>query len=328
MGRLLSGDTVFNAVLLSCFFSSLIVPYVFRLALACFELRTARVAAAIGFLLPDWWFYGSCLLRDMAIGCLAAMVICQVVTGLQRPLSYCRLGWAALLNFGVVLYLRPELSFLLLGICCVWLVAEHITRPSRLMKFALPAVAVVVVCLLVPPTRDRILTHLEWLFAPERLAYRLNVNAELGAEQAASGSLGGKVLRLPMVIRLPILFGHSLLQLPTWAAINSYGWAPIAIAGSVADTLWLGFVIFLPSGLVGCLRHAPRRALWVWGTAIAMLLLMAYTASIMPRWRLMVMPCLLILVAHGMLLRRYHKLAVASALSIAVLLALVLFLKS
>jgi hypothetical protein len=328
VGRLLSGDTVFNAELLACFFSALVVPYIFRLALWCFDLRTARVAALVAFLLPDFWLYGACLLRDMAIGCLAVMVICQVVTGLQRPLSYCRLGWAALLNFGVVLYLRPELSFLLLGICCVFLVAGHITRPSRLMKFALPAVAVVLVCLLVPPTRDRILTHLEWLFDPERLAYRLNVNAELGAAQAVPGSLGGTVLRLPMVIRLPILFGHSLLQLPTWAAINSYGWVPMAIAGSVADTLWLGFVIFLPSGLVGCLRHAPRRTLWVWGTAIAMLLLMAYTASIMPRWRLMAMPYLLILVAHGMVLRQYRKLAVASALSIAVLLALVLFLKS
>jgi CHASE2 domain-containing sensor protein len=102
---------------------------------------------------------------------------------------------------------------------------------------------------------------------------------------------------------------------------------PLALAGSLADTLWLGFVIFLPGGFLGCLAQARRRTLWVWGTAAVLLLALAYAAAIMPRWRLMVMPCLVILVAHGMLLRRFRKLALGSALAIGLLLAIYLHLK-
>jgi len=82
--------------------------------------------------------------------------------------------------------------------------------------------------------------------------------------------------------------------------LNKNGFIPIAIAQTVISLFWLGFVIFIPAGVIYSIKIDPQnRAIWVWGTAFIFIFFLALASTIILRWRLMAMPFLLILIAQG-----------------------------
>jgi hypothetical protein len=238
---------------------------------------------------------------------------------------------ATALNFLVIRHLRVWLAESLAILAILWWVCERIGRrgANRILVLLVWVILPVVVAVLtVSPLRGSIVGSILYLGEPIGLAERLDTQRFAGLEEASSDSLGGRMLRVPLFIRVPVLLVQLLVQIPPWASIDKYGLIPRAIGEFIAASAWVGFLIFLPAGFLDTIRsEVRRRTVWIWGTAISLGVSLAVASTIIPRWRLMIMPFLLILVARGITTSRHRWTVKWSAAMIIALMVIYISMK-
>jgi hypothetical protein len=322
----LSGDTVFNLKLVTCFWGALLVPYVYQLTKRIFEPRTALLTAFLAFWLPDYWWLSASLLRDVAVSSVGILFTYQVFAATRGRWVVWRFAAAAGLLV-VLLNLRADYALALVamaGVCMIW---EQVTHPAQLAKLGAAALLLMMVVLIVPLSRDAVVSQVSQLLNPERLDIKLNTMRLKAIDEAADGSLGAAVQSLPVPLRLPLSAGQLLVPIPPWGSVQNAGPIPRALVQDVSAWVWLGLVVFLPAGILTSVKHRSRSTIWVWGNAVGLILALALSATIIPRWRLMAIPFLLILIAVGMESRRYRQLNILSAAIVVALLSLYVLLK-
>jgi 4-amino-4-deoxy-L-arabinose transferase-like glycosyltransferase len=307
VGSLVGGDSVFSARLPLCLASALIVPYVYAIALRLYGPRVARIAGGLAFWFPEFWFYSATLMRDIMIPGLLVVILHQVIEIVHVGFSLRRLLLAVALNFGVLRYFRNDLAFLAFGLVIVFIIWGQAGRRIRLRQrvLATAGLAAGVVALLAavaPRTYSLEALASDPMFQGWYLEHRLNVERELGLEEAGSGSFGVGILRMPLYIGGPIQSASVMLNpFPPWAGVvDRRDMFPLkAFMTLVSAVVWFALIPFFAAGLVISLKDS-RRTVWVWGTVVIMGLMLGITMSTHARWRLALMPFALILAAEGL----------------------------
>jgi len=320
LGAQLGGETVFNARLVLCMAGALIVPYVWALARRLLNERVARVAAALAFWLPEYWFYSATLLKDVLVSSVMIIVFYQVVAMLYGRFRWWRLALAGALNFGVMRYLRVDLMVLNTVLVIVFGMWSDVGRRPLSVRRVLIVLTLVIASMamlaLVGPLR-----YTNRVLLAEYIGHRVNFEREKALEEAGPESFGVKLIRLPLYLGVPLETLFLLVNpLPPWGAVygreNMFPLKATIIL--ISSFVWFGLLSFLPVGWMACLRTHARRTLWVWGTALVLALGLGLTAYGQPRWRLGLMPFLLIILAQGMLnWRRYPVLLGLTVVSLA-----------
>jgi hypothetical protein len=311
IGMTMGGDTVFNMKLLSCFCAALVVPYVYTMARRFFP-GSAHRAAVLAFWLPDFWYYGSTILRDMAVSCMALFVMYYFVAGARGRLSFWRLAVAAAVNGFVVSHLKIWLAQLLAAVallCWAWERASR-TRGAKLFVWLALVVAVVTpasIVVIAPARFNKVVNDALYLGEDIPLTSRLDIQRQTGLDEASETSLGARALAAPVYIRVPVYLGEELVQIPPWGTIAKYGYIPRGIVECVCASAWLGFLIFLPAGVLEAVRRDHlRRTAWIWGPPLVSTVCLALASVTIVRFRLMGEPFLLILCALGAGSRTYR----------------------
>lgn len=307
VGSLIGGESVFNARLPLCLASALIVPYVYAIALRLYGPRVARIAGGLAFWFPEFWFYSATLMRDIIIPGLVVVILHQVIEMVHVRFSLRRLLLAVGLNFGLLRYFRYDLAFLTFGLAIVFTLWGKTGRRVRLRYRVLATTALVagVVALLAvvaPQIYSPEALVADPLFQQSYLEHRLDAERELGLEQAGAGSLGVRILQMPLYIGGPIQAAVVMLNpFPPWAGVvDSIGMFPLkGIIALVSAVVWFALIPFFASGLAISFKDG-RRTVWVWGTVVVMAVLLGITMSTHARWRLALMPFALILAAEGL----------------------------
>lgn len=329
LGMMLNGDTMFNLKLLSCFFSALLVPYVYKLTQQFFSRDTARLAAVLSFLLPDYWYFGASLMRDPMISCMVVIVMYLLVSGIRDRFVLWRLVLAAILIFMVIPHLKVWLGEMLMVMACLWWSWNFFGKKfDRLFLIFSLAFLVVLILMVFPSIFYK--AQNAFLYAGESigLVQRLSNQRVFGIERASADSIGAQILGMPFYVYVPVNIVQLLLNIPPWGAINKFGFEPRAIIESITAVLWFGFVIFLPAGFLYCIRRQNRRyTIWIWGSALVMVVALSLASAISIRWRLMVMPFLLILIAQGISITSYRWITALSVTFIIVLLNVYIIVK-
>lgn len=311
VGMCCGGDTLFNVKLLACFFGSLLVPYIFLLGRYFFDDKIARRAAWLAFLLPDYWYMSASLMRDVMNSCIVVMTVYQAVAGCRGGLKSSG-RWILLLflNFIVLRYLKIWLSEVLF-VCFLlwWFKGKSKSNVSRFF-IAMWAVGLLVIPFLVirsAQSPSAFVASLGTIGIDNiDLNERITLMSVSAMDEASSSSIGKAIIGLGSFVSSPILVGQMLLSIPPWLALRD-GMTPRGLIESLATWIWLGFVIFLPAGFLECFRQEKTRSsIWIWGTAVTLMWLLAVSGTIVLRWRLMVMPLLLILVAVGTFSRTFR----------------------
>ncbi len=311
----LGGDTVFNAKLVSCVATAIMVAYTYKITLRVADAATAQRSLFVGFILPDYWFYGSTLMRDAFISLLLALTFCQFVEIAKVRFRWWRLLLALAVNFGVLGFLRLELPVVVAGVAgmCMLVSGTH-GRPRETTG---TRVVGTILMLVFAASAGALLWRLGWGY----VEYRIGVSATVGIEQASAGSVGAKILGMPIYMRVPLSFAHLLLTpLPPWGDLQSLGVTPNGLLGTISGIVWWMLLPFLLIGFVTCLRGNLKKYMWIWATSMGIGMLLAVSSSIMPRWRLMIMPFLVVILAVGC--RQWRHLTALPFLSVSVIPAL------
>ena len=329
IGVVLDGDTIFNTKLLSCFYSALVVPFIYLLAKKLLNKTTAYRAALVACFLPDYLWLGSSIARDTMISCLIAVVIYQAVMITRKGgFRFWRCFVILLLIFFVLPHLKTWLSIMLVMLMTAWWFWER----SSERIYVRGAMVLLFLTLLVPLIMTELGNALIQLFLYSGesigMAQRLATERLGGIEGAGPGSLGAKILSLPVYIYVPVNMVQQLVFIPPWGGINAFGFVPRAIAETVVMFSWIWLAAFVPAGTLNCLRRQYRdRSIWIWGTALVLIFFLALASAVRLRWRLMAMPFLVIIIAHGMMSARYRWTVIYSAIGVVTLLVTYAFLK-
>ena len=271
IGKIFNGDTVFNTKLLSCFFTSLLVPYIYLLCKQIYSKDTAQTAAILAFLLPDFLYLGASLFRGPMVSCLILIVMFQsVVITRKGNFKVWRFIIISLLLFFVIPHLKIWLSILLVLIICLFWVWEKVGK--KLHRIILIAI---LLCVMVLPTF--VVTNIgeiviqNFLYSGESigLIQRLALERVSGIEKASSNSIGAITLSLPVYIYTPINMVQCLLSIPPWSPLVKFGLIPRAIAETTVTFFWYLIVIFIPAGIIYSIKNSNySRTIWILGTAI------------------------------------------------------------
>jgi hypothetical protein len=164
----------------------------------------------------------------------------------------------------------------------------------------------------------------------ESLQQRSSSYVTKSLDEADTASLGKQVQRLPLVLRGPISAVQLLLlPIPPWGPVLGKGFTPRGVVEAVAGLVWFfALAPLIPTGLVETLRRNFTKAVWVWGPVVVLALLLGLAGGVLLRWRLMFMPCLMILIAQGYVARDgYPGVRLLTRLGMLALLAVYLTLK-
>jgi hypothetical protein len=315
LGDQLGGETIFGSKMVLCMVSALVVPYVYGMGLLFFDSRIARTAAKIAFLFPDYWFYSSTLMRDVLVSGLTAIIFFQVYSIFIVRFSWGRLFIASVLNFGIIKFLRGDFTYVIVGlICLLVLIGETSKRIGFVKKVILMGggffLIWIFLAILVPDLYSFQALSKDRFLGTEILEYRMNTQRDAGIEEASEGSFGAKLLRVPFFIRWPLMTIQILLQpIPPWVGLHSQiNMFPLKTFVSVFSAfIWYGFMFFFPVGLWKCLENQPRRTVWIWGAAIILALALGFATGAHPRWRLILVPFLLIVISVGVHHYKEHR---------------------
>jgi hypothetical protein len=145
-----------------------------------------------------------------------------------------------------------------------------------------------------------------------QLDHRLNVERQLGLEEAQSGSLGRVLLGLPLYVGGPLQTIFVILNpYPPWSAF--YGrddMFPLkTFVSAVSAFAWFALLPLVAVGLISCLQERPKMTVWVWGTVLVLALGLGFTMSNHVRWRLALMPFMAIVIGQGVVSWKTHRLA-------------------
>lgn len=316
LGEQMGADTVFNAKLILAIASALVVPYTYLLSRRVFDERVARIAAALAFFLPDYWFYSSALLRDVLVSAAMVIFFYQVVCVATWRFSWWRFAFLVVLNFGLIRYLRTDLSIMNIALVALFWIWGHgrdvtnvIIRFGRIV--ALGSLVLTVLIVVAPGVYSSASLYSGRTLSIDYIDARAEVMSSAGLEQASTESLGARVLQAPNYIRWPLETGFVLLQpFPPWAALQGGITEPFPLKSwidTILGLVWYGWAVFLPAGAAAVMRRHPRSTVWVWGTPLMLLLALGFASGAHPRWRLMFTPFVLIVLAQGILERRRFR---------------------
>jgi hypothetical protein len=336
VGDLLGGDTALNVKLVNCAAGALIVPYVYGLTHTVFDRKTARVAAGLAFLLPDYWVLSATLLRDVFVSFAIVLVLYQVLMLVHGRFRWWRLAFACLVNFGVLMYLRSYVAVIVAGIavgCVLWDCSRRwpayrfvpLLLGTGVMLLLLFAVLTVVI------PADSYQNPRNLLEVHRLLSRGTDRYTDLAVREASEDSLGARLLELPIYVRVPISAVRLvLLPIPPWGAFQfsiHYNFTR-ALLETVAACAWYLLLPVLAVGAVGMLRDRQAPAVWIWAPAAVFILVLAINTGFTARWRLMPMPFLLILIARGWILKaRYRQVAGLTVLVLILMLASYMLIK-
>ena len=321
VSSLFDGETVFNVRIFLCMAGALIVPYVYAMAQRVFGEQTARVAALLAFLLPDYWFYSSTMMRDILVSCVMIMIYYHAVEMLHRRAAWWHLLLAMGLNLGVLRYLRTETAYvnlIIIGLCAIYYYHEERTNPTfRIVS----AFFIIIVVFGMFTDIFVLLTDIDLRGYPLEMVEKAARYYVLSQEEASSSSLGAVLWDLPFVLRIPLGTIFIFFEpIPPWAALQGgEGFFFLrSLILTAAGFVWFGLVSFFPVGLLGCLSANQRRSMWIWATTLILASSLAFSTATHPRLRLMLMPFLLMIIARGMIdWRRHSKLYGSTAISMA-----------
>ena len=335
-GETLGGDTVLNVKFVSCGAGALIVPYVYALAGTIFDKKTARVAAGLALLLPDYWLFSATLLRDVLVSCVILIVFYQVLMCVYCRFRWWRVAVALLLNFGLLLFLRSSVSFLLVGmvVCCVLWDWAHRSRAHRLLFFSATCVLAAGFVLGLVVLAGRAAPYQKFLNVVQThgvLSRAMDRYTDKAVQEASDDSLGVLFVKLPVCLRVPIsAFRLLFLPIPPWGPLQTQTYFNLtrALLETVAGCAWYALLPFLTVGVVATLRYRKPPTAWIWIPAFVFVLALAVNTGLTARWRLMPMPFLLVLVAQGWVLRaQYRQLVGLVILLVVALLASYILIK-
>lgn len=309
-GQVLGGDTFYNAKLVSAWCSALLVPYCYLLADRVCDGRDARVAARIALFAPDFWVYGSHLLRDIMIALVVAVVFHNLAP-YRRPRR--SLLWRGILTVVMTAYAvgnlkvwLPEFVFVSSLLCLLW--GWTRTRPVLGAGLLCCVVSGGLLLTLGDSPVTTALAEIEAIGEPQGLLQRLEVQ---GSQKGggSENSLGQALADLPVGVRAVIGVPQLIANIPPWAAWRQYGLQPWTALEAAAAALWLVMVAFLPSGLARMWRERRVEGVWIWGPMFLLCAGLAAASTLLPRWRLVVMPFLIVASALGLSSRRDRWLA-------------------
>ena len=330
IGTIMGGDTAFNLKLLSCFFTSILVPYIYLFSNLFFDKKISKTATILSFFLPDYLFFGASLVRDTMISFFLLYIFYQFYH-LYKKESYrfIRIILPLFIIFFLFEHLRTWLNILTIVMIFILFVWPFIKK--NLMRLIISSVFISFIFI---PTAS--LTSLgqslvaKFLYSGENigLLFRLNMEREGGIESSSENSVGAKVLALP----LPILTGINMVQhflfIPPWAAINEFGFQPRAVGESLICLFWLGLTCFLPPGIFHTLiKTKNKNTIWLLGPGFFIVLFLSLASAVRLKWRLMVLPYYIILIARGIHSLDYFYMRKYYYLSVSFLMILYLFLK-
>lgn len=299
----LGGETVYNTKILLCMASALLVSYVYMMALRLYNKRVALVASSLAFWLPDYWFFSAVLMRDILVSCLMVIIYYQVVVSVIGRFNRSRLFVAVVLNFGVMRYLRTDLALINAAVVVFLLLWSDWGSLKGLTR------RIIVVGTLISGILGALYIWAPASYQSEVLdryinGSRVENQMSLNLAEASSDSFGAILLKFPLFIRLPLVCIFLILTpIPPWAAFQGgVGMFPLkAYIYTISGFVWYGMVAFFPVGLVKCLSKTSRSSMWVWVPLIVLVLALSLAGGVQPRWRLMFMPFLLIIIAQGIL---------------------------
>lgn len=337
VGDLLGGDTMLNVRLINCAAGALVIPYVYGIARTVLGVKTARVAAGLTFLLPDYWLFSATLLRDVFVSYAIVLVLYQVLMLVHGRFRWWRLVFACFVNFGVLMYLRSYVALVVAGsaICCVlWDCSRrwpaHRFVPMLLGSGAALSLVFALLTVVIPADSYRNPRNLLQVY---RLVSRATDRyTDKSIREASDDSLGARLLELPVYVRVPISAVRLMLvPIPPWGPMQSrttHFNHTRALLETGAAFAWYALLPFLAVGVVGMLRNRQAPAVWIWGPTVVFIFILAANTGLMSRWRLMLMPFLLVLIAHGWTLKaRYRQVAGLTVLLLIAMLVLYMLLK-
>jgi hypothetical protein len=316
LGGRLGGDTIFNARLAHCAASALLVPYTYLLAKHLFDHKVAALAAALTFILPEFWYLGISLLRDVLISLLVVLMVYQTLQVSQVRFAWWRFVLILVIGLVLIPNLRHHFHYLVLGavVLCIAL-ARPTTRSGRILRRGLfvgallGTVAILFVAVFTLAASDsqwvatrpikELLTHSQ-AFAQRWIGY-VDYQIQDRLANASADSLGAVLLRFPWPLRIPLsavrLF---LMPLPPWGPLvnpNTHSW--VAILAFASGLLWYALLPLLLIGLWSALYPRWRDTVWIWAPQVVLALALALTGAPDLRYRLMLMPLALTIVAQG-----------------------------
>jgi len=150
---------------------------------------------------------------------------------------------------------------------------------------------------------------LQRLLDPAHLASTASGYTERTLNLASYDSLGAKILTLPGYARVTLSTAHVLLTpFPPWGPFQQGGFQSLdSLMESLVGIIWYMIVPWLVLGLWDSFWRRNQETVWVWlPTAVFLLMLGSGTGAVI-RWRLMVMPFMLILIAHGMAVANRYR---------------------
>lgn len=315
LGRELGGESVFAARMVLCVAGALIVPHVHALARYFVNERSARIAAALVFWLPDYWFYSSTLMRDVLVSSVVVAVYYHLVAQIYGRFSLRRMLIALALNFGVLAYVRSEIVYVNTAVIFLVLMFSSIGRAA--LRYRVGAIILLMTLVVAGSFRQLPGAYLPGgaaaatlFLRAEFIERRSTVLVEGGAEEAAPDSFGLRLLQLPGYLRWPLATVFFVLNpVPPWVALHGgQNMFPLkAAVVTLAGFVWFGLAMFLPAGLHRLMRSQAGRTAWIWGTAAAFAVLLGFASGGNVRWRLMYMPFLLVIIGEGIANRSQER---------------------
>ncbi len=309
LSSLFGADSVFNVRLVLCMAGALIVPYVYAMALRLFDERVATLAGALAFWLPDYWYYSATILRDVFISCVMVIIYYQIIEIVYGRFRWWRVVLAVLLNFLAIRYLRTAVAYVNVFIIGLCLALRDFTRLKNFV-YRIIIAGLIIGCILIIVKLTMPNAFSQRILIDNAVDVYKNRLVKYGIAGASKDSFGLAVLRAPVYIQWPLSTIIVLLQpIPPWIAFfGGKNLFPLkAIVLTICSFVWFGLMTFLPVGLFCCIKKKLKKSVWVLIPFITLTILLGYSVAAQPRWRLMFMPFLLIIISVGILNSKQHR---------------------
>jgi hypothetical protein len=286
--------------ILNAFFGALIAVYVFKIANKVYDLKTAKASGWLAVLLPDLIYFSSVQLKDIIISFLFSVFVFYLIqyngTGKKRNLLM------ALLAGVSVYYFRYQYAFVLLGICFASLFIFLFKNKGRVMealfKNAYILAIMIAVSIFVVKDSER--------YNPSSKSFVIQMEEGRwhGFGQFVERKEKSDSLALSLYEKVPpplsyIVFPLLMLIMPypPWVAL--FYEVPIKAMKALNGFIWFALVPFSFIGIIFTLRRKAVSSFPVYSSIIS-LLVISGASSFNDRYRLPVVPLILILMVYGM----------------------------
>jgi hypothetical protein len=284
-------DKVLVCKILTCFLGALIAP----IAIDMYNHIYGSKSRFLPFLVvtfPDYLLFSATLMRDILVSLLLLIIIHQAAILQFDRVRYCRVIIIAI-AFVMLSFVKfeavPILPFVIF-IC--FIVSGGNERGNSYQRYILIFAGVIfAVCGIV---------YFSSLYTFNYFLFKSTVGTGLAIEQATTGSLGSKILQLPLYVRAPLSAFHVLLApVPPWGDLQARELTPLSLFYFFGGIFWWGIFAYFAVGLYVSCAKLTKRTIFLWLPILSISLMLGFAAGVEIRWRLMILPFMLIVAAHG-----------------------------